>query len=215
MNATRDPLPARWHLIVADDRPRDSTIRMPVKLADDGRLEVLGLRKLPHLRSAARLELRLPASELVDDAERTEWLRESEVVLFHKAESLRVRVRPRQLTRALRPHAIRETRTTDPNASFVVVQLREPLRLVTRASGISKLAPATCSVPSLGRHAKSLNEAYRLVSEAFEPHRRSHSANVFLEVFYDDQGWWIPIDAYRTWVELENAPLRIGPSHPE
>lgn len=51
--------------------------------------------------------------------------------------------------------------------------------------------------------ALSLNHVYRLVSEAFERHRRSHAGNVFSEVYYRVKDAWRPLDAIRAEKEAE------------
>ena len=56
-----------------------------------------------------------------------------------------------------------------------------------KGSKLGRLGPVKCIIPSLKEpRAESLNHAYRLVSEAFEPERISHAGNVFKKVVYVD-----------------------------
>jgi hypothetical protein len=61
------------------------------------------------------------------------------------------------------------------------------------------------------KKAESLNHAYRLVSEPFKLHRRSHSANVFQEVFYREGSHWRPLEVLRSNAESDlESSLVLG-----
>lgn len=198
-------MPERWWL-QSDDFSSGSTIRLVGTLSSDGVFSCSG--PLPKIRADATVDIRIDASLLDDPGERDSWLRVEGRILFWQGETLRVRVRPRDVPAGLAGAAIREPNARDLAAAYVEVRLDEPLVLLSRRSGLGKLKDVRCFIPSLERRAKSLNEACRMVSEAFEPHRRSHAANVFQEVFYEDLGWWIALGAYRSWVESGNPTLR-------
>lgn len=85
-------------------------------------------------------------------------------------------------------------------APFVELRLEEPLHLRWRGTKKAKLEPTMCTVPALeNRHVESVNEAYRHVTEVFEPQRRSAGGNVFLNVYYfcDRRQEWRPLDEVR------------------
>jgi hypothetical protein len=89
--------------------------------------------------------------------------------------------------------------STSPGA-FVEIVLEEPLTLCTRGTKRGTLRQASCIVPALSDlRATSLNEAYRRISERFEPKRRSVGGNVFRSVYYFDAGLdqWRPIGELR------------------
>jgi hypothetical protein len=178
-----------------------------VKIDAQGRVHGLA-SELPNLRAEAPLELRIPLTALADFGERRTWLREKKTLLLPKGERLLARVRPNDIPAHLRSGVIRDVKTPDRGISFVEIELSESLYLLSRPTGIAKLSPSDCRIPSLRRDAASVNEAYRIISEAFEPGRRAHSANVFLEVFYQDDSWWLPLDAYRVWLLSGHPPLR-------
>jgi hypothetical protein len=82
----------------------------------------------------------------------------------------------------------------------VELVLDEPLNLRKRGSKSPRLEDVRCHVPAL-RDAtyQSLNEAYRRISEVFEPTRRSAGGNVFLNVYYfdEDRSSWRPLGELR------------------
>ena len=74
---------------------------------------------------------------------------------------------------------------THEGAAFVEVVLREPLQLHWRGTKPAPLGDVACRIPALPEHQpSSLNEAYRRISEMFEPTRRSVGGSVFLNMFY-------------------------------
>ena len=80
--------------------------------------------------------------------------------------------------------------------------LREDLKLRLRGAKPATLEDATCWIPSRPEEAKSLNHAYRLVSEKFEPQRLSHSGNVFKVGYYFELSHtWTSLDGLRSAAE--------------
>lgn len=73
----------------------------------------------------------------------------------------------------------------------------EPLRLRLRGTKPATLQGVNCWIPSLRLNARSLNHAYRLVSERFEPNRISHSGNVFKLGYCKPGDRWISLDVLR------------------
>ena len=86
------------------------------------------------------------------------------------------------------------------HSAFVEVVLDETLTLRKRGSKSPRLDDVRCHVPALPDASyQSLNEAYRRISEAFEPTRRSAGGNVFLNVYYfnEDRNSWRPLGELR------------------
>lgn len=80
------------------------------------------------------------------------------------------------------------------------IVLDDRLLLITRGTKRAVLADASCVIPALGGlKASSLNEAYRRISERFEPERRSVGGNVFRSVYYFEPSTasWRPIGELR------------------
>ena len=71
---------------------------------------------------------------------------------------------------------------------FVPIILEESLRLQLRGTKMGRLKQVRCIIPALGNvQAASLNHAYRLISEQYEPHRKSNTGNVFLKMIFIDE----------------------------
>ncbi len=62
---------------------------------------------------------------------------------------------------------------------YVSVQVIEPLQINLRGTKSARLCPCSCVILSTGQKASSLNEAYKLIVEKYEPDRRSNAGNVF------------------------------------
>ena len=170
---------------------------MPFKVVN-GQLTYFYGGSLPTIRDGAIGDLVLPAFNIAVDEVRKRLLAEQTVLLLNTATSLMVRISNKSIPRSLASRCREETLDGRDRTSCVRVVLKEPLSIRWRGAKPGSLEPATCEIPVLPRKkAESLNHAYRLVSEAFEPHRRPHTANVFQEVFYQDGQHWGPLEMLR------------------
>lgn len=100
----------------------------------------------------------------------------------------------------LRKYLRHDLKTRPPVAKpFVEIHPKQPLRIKLRGSKKGELEPCLCEIPSLDDlEATSINHAYTLISENFEMHRRSHTANVFDKVYFSDtNGIWKPLEVLR------------------
>jgi hypothetical protein len=91
------------------------------------------------------------------------------------------------------------------NNVFVKVRILKPLLLQLRGSKKAILMETECEIPSLkNEKANSINTAYTMISERFEPKRRSHTGNVFSKCYYYDpnESKWFPLEELR---EAEEA----------
>ena len=96
---------------------------------------------------------------------------------------------------------------------FVEVVLEEPLRLELRGVMHGRLMRVRCVIPHLeNKEAVSLNHAYRLISEKFEPNRISHAGNVFQKmVHFSAQGNCYPLGDYRNVLAAIHEDVLIHP----
>jgi hypothetical protein len=136
-----------------------------------------------------------------DEGERERLSTEMEVQLLPVETEVRFRVSGSAIPQNLTQFVIDGSSAYPEPGPMVAVILRESLKLKIRPSRHSKLAFSTCQIPSIQATAETLNEAYTLVSEAFEPNRRSHGGSVYLKGYYLDEGCWLQLDALRRWVE--------------
>jgi hypothetical protein len=90
--------------------------------------------------------------------------------------------------------------------TFVKIELIDHLSLKLHGSKRPSLSPCRCRIPGLdGAEAASVNQAYTLISQRFEPQRRSHTGNVFQKVAFHRKGRWLPLEELRRDVEKQQA----------
>lgn len=194
-------LPARAHLLPTADERWEGHVRIPALLKPDGTLVPWASESWPKVLQECMVDVTVPLWSLTDEAERGELARELEMALLPLGSEVRFRISRSGVPAELLKHVIEnEPVFPDPGAS-VSVMLRSELRLVVRPSRRSQLMDVDCVIPAINKKASSLNEAYKVLSEAFEPHRRSQGGNVYLKGHYLDEGWWLQLDALRRWVE--------------
>lgn len=191
---------------LAEDRYR-RTVRIPVTV-EKGHVLRSGGGDLPEIRDGAVAELVLDFDALLDVRERERLAGEEVVPFFPPGTELWVRVSPQSIPAHLARHA---TSRPEFPGSFVRVILKKALMIRLRGAKPGTLMNVECVIPALKAVAGSVNHAYRLISEAFEPHRISHAGNVFQEVFRMTAKGPRPLDAYRDLASSE----RTAAEHPK
>lgn len=83
---------------------------------------------------------------------------------------------------------------------YVEAKLSHPLVLQIRGSKMSNLLKVSCIIPSLNNMvASSINNAYTIISQEYEPKRKSHTGNVFDKCYYvDNDNKWHPLEDLRS-----------------
>lgn len=191
---------------ISTSRRYESTVRIPV-LHTKGSLEYLYGGALPAIMEGAIADLIVDRDMLLDPADAQLLNQEEQVELLPRDVELLVRIAPDSIPSELRKRCKQGVDLSDRGSSTcVTVILASPLVLKWRGPKRGAFAPCQCHIPALQTAAGSLNHAYRLVSEAFEPHRRSHAGNVFLEVYYNVKDVWRPLDEIRAQTEAELEP---------
>ena len=90
------------------------------------------------------------------------------------------------------------------NSFFIELELLQQLHIcLPGGTKRATLGDCNCGIPALSREAISLNHAYSLISEVFEPHRKGHGGNVFKKVFYEYGAAIAPLDVLRIQKEKE------------
>lgn len=177
----------------------DRTVAIPIRVSNGAILE-FSHGPLPELADCIG-ELVVPAFAVKNSNDRERFTTSRARDLFEAGTPLLCRVSGRQVPVELLPKCRVEPvpDTTTPGA-FVEIVLKDPLRLITRGTKRAVLANAACVIPILGNlEASSLNEAYRRISEHFEPRRRSVGGNVFRSVYYFEPttASWRPLGELR------------------
>lgn len=177
------------------------TISVPVRVREDGRVEFYYGGALPKTEDGTIGMLQVPKRSITDH-EMIRRLKEDRIELFLEPRSIVMfaingKDTPEKLKKYLR-HA-RTVGINVPNVVHVVqVELGEsPLNLRISGANRARLQPVECWIPALKTNAKSLNHAYRLVSEQFEPKRISHTGNVFEVGYFEREEDWISLEYHR------------------
>lgn len=174
----------------------DKTVVIPAKYVN-GKFQYFYGGYLPEFQDGTIIDLVVPEYAIKD----TDFLKvlntgHSEVLL-PKGETIYAAVSSRQIPERLRnlslsiKSLIQGSVSTViaslfPDSLFVEILLDEPLYLELRGTKHGRLKPVKCSIPSLKKEARSLNHAYYLISEIFEPDRISHAGSVFQKMMYID-----------------------------
>jgi hypothetical protein len=176
------------------------TVAIPIKIVN-GALVTFEGQPLPALKDCIG-DLLVPAFALKNQEDLGRLTAEKVRPLFQKGEMLLCRLGARHIPQNLVSKCRRE-KVPDSTAdgAFIEIVLEEPLQIRTRGTKSPTLEPVKCRIPALaGVEPQSLNEAYRRISEVFEPTRRSAGGNVFLNIYYfvPERQQWRPLDELRS-----------------
>jgi hypothetical protein len=175
------------------------TVSIPIRVVK-GRLLEFGGAGLPTLTDCVG-DLVVPAFAVASPDDRERLTKEELVELFQRDTVLRCRLSARHLPEKLLPKCqFHKVPYSHIHSAFVEVVLDEALTLRKRGSKSPRLDDVRCYVPALPDATyQSLNEAYRRISEVFEPTRRSAGGNVFLNVYYfnEERNSWRPLGELR------------------
>jgi len=186
------------------DLELERKISLPI-LLHRGNVTYVGGLPLPPIREGVIADLILPASALLKSDIAELLLETSEVQLLPKGAVLRAGVKPKGIPADLRKQArkVPEKAQLDPTApadlAWVRIDLLQDLILRVGGGARSELLDCACSIPALpDKEARSVNHAYTLISEAFEPNRRSHTGSAFQKVYYPEKELvWVSLDRLR------------------
>ena len=99
---------------------------------------------------------------------------------------------------------------THVSGEVAEVILEKPLLMHLRGTKQAELASCQCFMKFLDKRAHSLNQAYTLMSEVFEPSRMSHTGNAFRKyLFNKGDGVWRPLQVLRERQQSANAKERF------
>lgn len=161
------------------------TVRVPVRIVD-GKVELAWGATLPRIADCSG-DLIVPASAIQDPADLAMLSREEWIPLLPAKSILLCRLGARHIPPGLLPKCKLAVLPEAPyqRAAFVEIVLEKDLELRLRGTKPALLTNVPCKIPAMPDvSASSLNEAYRRISETFEPTRRSAGGNVFLNVYH-------------------------------
>lgn len=186
--------------------------RIPVRVRNNGRVELRDGGTLPTMRDGTIGTLEISMHSIADK-EVVDKLRENHVEQFLEPRSVVMfTIDGRQTPRKLEKH-LRKGETIGIDLPYIVpIEIgQSPLQLQIRNANRARLMPVDCWIPALRSHAKSLNHAYRLISEKFEPMRISHAGNVFELGYFKKGDEWVSLEDHRNSIEYQ---FEVFPSSP-
>ena len=178
---------------------QEKTIRIPVRIRTNGEVEYFYGGALPAMSDGTIGDLVVPEWSITGQKD-VFRLQQEHVVPFLPARSVVMLAvdgtnTPAELKKHLKNAAILGMKKSHAVALTIG---ENPLRLRLKGTKPATLESVTCWIPSLRMKATSLNHAYRLVSERFEPRRISHSGNVFELGYFKPSTTWISLGDRRS-----------------
>lgn len=182
------------------------TVKIPVRIIN-GQIKYFYGGNLTNIKEGAIGELVLSELSITDNLLLDALQGESKIEILPTDTIIMVSVNKNKLPEGKRRFTTDiETSTAKQfNNTFIEVKLLESLFLLVRGSKKASLLPVKCKILSMDREVDSLNSAYTLISREFEPHRRSHTGNVFEKCYYKgEKNIWYPLENIR---EQEESKL--------
>jgi hypothetical protein len=189
------------------DGLRDKTVRIPLRVVE-GEFRPCYGSTMPKLVDGAIVDLVIPEYAL-SAYDFARFRAECTIRLLPRDSVLMIGLRPPgRIPRSLCAQADpSKSKVLSDHRTYASVRLLEDLMLCLRRGKRVFLRQSACEVPALGpgAKAKSLNDAYTLLSQKYETDRMSHTGHVFREVFYWDesQELWRRLDDLRIQKEEE------------
>jgi hypothetical protein len=182
-------------MIIPD--PLSRTVKIPIRIVD-GKPCLYPDGELPKLKDNVIGDLILPAYALLNKEDADHYTETFKEVCLAKGTTLMAQINPEKVPSKQHWLAVRLNLPGAPGAMVEFVLLKEQ-QILQRGTKPARLLPCKCNIPSLDQEARSINHAYSLISQAFEPDRISHTGNAFTKVFYFDnrRNIWQPLKALR------------------
>lgn len=164
----------------------EKTIKIPV-IFEDGQIKFYYGGAMPIIEEGTIGELILPEYSVGSKEIVNKLQTKYDVKLFDRGTKLYLAMQNYYIPHSLLGSVVALKNVYPPiDCQFVEVILNEPLNLLFRGSKQAKLQDVECLIPVLkNKKAISINNAYTLISEVFEPERKSHSGNVFDKCYYE------------------------------
>lgn len=179
------------------------TVRFPVKVVE-GELKFFYGGDLPTMKDGAVGELIIPEFCITSDYRLGLIQKETEKEFLAKGTVLMARLSPKSIDPTEK--FLKRMKVFPPiDGLFSEIRLESNLCINLRGTKNPELLDCTCKIPALpDATPKSINHAFTLLSEKFETHRRSHTANVFQQVYYQNKpNHWVQLDERRNALILD------------
>jgi hypothetical protein len=185
---TLNPLP---------DNELDRTARILVRIHGD-RISTLDGEPLP-LQKADSIATLLVSEHAIQKEARKKLLGSADKPLLPAGTTICFGIKRDTVPSGLARAIVEPKNVVPPTTyrTFVKVVLLSPLFLRLRGDMQGHLQGGACSILALKKEATSLNHAFTLISEVFEPSRKAHTGNVFRRGYYEEAGRWQPLEFLR------------------
>jgi hypothetical protein len=177
--------------------PYKKTVSLPVKVVD-GKLKFFYGGDLPVMEDGAIGELIIPEFYITNDYRLSLICRETKQEFLSEGTLLMARLSPK--CKDPTEQFLKKMKVFPPvDGLFSEIRLESELCINFRGTKNPELLDCTCKIPALPDvAAKSVNHAFTLLSEKFEIHRRSHTTNVFEQVYYQNKtNRWVKLSEHR------------------
>jgi len=174
----------------------DKTIIIPIRISN-GEVKYYYGGNLPEIEDGVIGDLILPEYSVKDNRFINISQKKDKIEILPSGSLIMVAVSSKNIPQDMISFIIKINTSLLTSEVFVEVELKGPLYLLIRGSKKSSLLGVNCFIPSLKKQAISINNAYTIISEAFEPDRHSHTGNVFEKCFYNNNDTWYPLEHLR------------------
>ena len=177
---------------------QEKTVRIPVRIRTHGRIDYFYGGSLPKMREGTIGDLLVPERSITEKREVCRLQQEKVVQFLPSGSVVKFAVNGSHAPADLKQH-LEDVATLGMKKAHAVSVILDEVALALRLRGtkLATLERVTCWIPSLEIRAQSLNHAYRLISEQFEPRRISHTGNVFELGYCKPFDRWVSLDALR------------------
>ena len=174
--------------------PFSKTVSIPIKIVN-GYPCLFPEGKLPALKDGTIGDLIVPEHALENEQDATRFNNETRESFLATGTKLVVDINPEAV-----PKDLKDTVMTGLPlycGAGVEVVLSEEMKILMRGTKSAQLMSCKCTIPSLKLDATSINHAYTIASQAYEPNRQGHTGNVFAKVFFSKDGRLLPLKELR------------------
>jgi len=159
-----------------------NTTVLPVEFKN-GKFVLKDGQKLPAIKEGARAEIVIPTFYIDDKKIKEEYNKEQIFPFFPSKTALYVELYVRSFDDLMDKE--KEALRFYQNRYLIEIELIDELNIKDRGTKYPRLEACKCKVVKLKDfEAKSLNEIYSKLSQKYEPHRMSHTGNVFDKIYY-------------------------------
>jgi hypothetical protein len=183
--------------------------KIPFKVVDSQLVFLYDGKPLPELREGTIGDIIVSPSAIKDPARLQAITSEKVITFLPKDTRLLVQISLESVPTKLQPFLQDEPKSLIGGGK-VEIFLQADLMLHLRSTKEAQLLDCPCHIPAIRTldsktEAKSLNHANTVVSTHFEPHRISHTGNVFNRIYYQDEKLkgWFPLRTLRDQMQAD------------